>query len=70
MPIKNATSILLPDEVDTLGCQGEGFGGFLIDMGEDLHNELVWDDFHRRGSLSGESLPTALTIMSPYLPMR
>lgn len=51
MPIKNATPILLPDEVDTLACQGEGFGGFLIDISEDLHNELVWDGFHRRGSL-------------------
>lgn len=67
---KNASSILLPDGVDTLACQGEGFGGFLIHMGEDLDNELAWDDFHWRWSLSGESLPTALTIMSPSLPMR
>lgn len=67
---KNAPSILLPDGVDTLVCQGEGFGGFLIHMGEDLDNELVWDDIHWRWSLSGESLPTALTIMLPSLPMR
>lgn len=51
---KIASSILLPDGIDPLACQAEGFGRFLIHVGEDLDNELGWDDFHWRWSfLSG-----------------